>query len=397
MLAKFEETIVHSGISYELSSNRWNDGVVAPEGHELIESFRLEGTIPIWRFACNDAIVEKRIWMERGHNTTYVRYTALLTNAPITLSLRALINYRSHHDRTRAADWNTKVTRILNGLSVLAFPEAEPLYLTSDRGTMHCEHDWYYGFLLECEQERGLDAVEDHLHVATLTAELAPGQSLVVVASTEPDAANTVSGCLSRRRIYEADLLRCWGEQHPDSSRNAPAWIRHLVLAADQFIVDRSVPGFPHGKSVIAGYPWFEDWGRDTMIALAGLTLATGRPNIARSILLGISHYVSHGMLPNRFPDFSSEPDYNTVDATLWYFQAIRAWYQASGDGDGLTALFPVLVEIIDAHLRSTRYHIGVDPNDGLLYAGEPGIQLTWMDAKISNWVVTPRIGKLRM
>jgi predicted glycogen debranching enzyme len=166
------------------------------------------------------------------------------------------------------------------------------------------------------------------------------------------------------------------------------------VLAADQFIVSRSSPDEPSGKTIIAGYPWFSDWGRDTMISLPGLTLATGRPEIARSILRTFARHVDQGMIPNRFPDQGEVPEYNTVDATLWYFEAVRAYYGITEDNDLIQELFPVLADIIDWHCRGTRYNIHLDPADGLLYAGEPGVQLTWMDAKVGDWVVTPRIGK---
>ncbi|MEO6333973.1 MAG: amylo-alpha-1,6-glucosidase, partial [Pyrinomonadaceae bacterium] len=166
-------------------------------------------------------------------------------------------------------------------------------------------------------------------------------------------------------------------------------FVEQLVLAADQFIVARG-----EGNTIIAGYPWFSDWGRDTMIALNGLTLATNRPEIARGILLEFSNHISQGMLPNRFPDAGSEAEYNTVDATLWYFEAVRAYAAHTGDLDFIRDnLYLKLADIIAWHLRGTRYNIHVD-TDGLLYAGEPGVQLTWMDAKIGNLVITPRTGK---
>lgn len=146
--------------------------------------------------------------------------------------------------------------------------------------------------------------------------------------------------------------------------------------------------------SVIAGYHWFGDWGRDTMIALPGLTLATGQPEIARQILCSFANYVSGGMLPNNFPDANGPPGYNTIDATLWYFEAIRQYFVATSDTQTLAKLFPVLESIIGAHVNGTRYNIHVDPEDGLLYGGGPGVQLTWMDAKVGDWVVTPRTGK---
>jgi predicted glycogen debranching enzyme len=170
--------------------------------------------------------------------------------------------------------------------------------------------------------------------------------------------------------------------------------MQQLVLAADQFIVKRPTTIDPNGRSIIAGYHWFGDWGRDTMIALPGLTLNTNRPEIAASILRTYAQFVDQGMIPNRFPDLGEKPEYNTVDATLWYFEAVRAYYAVTQDKELLTELYPVLETIIKWHKRGTRYNIQMDKTDGLLCAGEEGIQLTWMDAKIGNWVVTDRIGK---
>jgi predicted glycogen debranching enzyme len=166
------------------------------------------------------------------------------------------------------------------------------------------------------------------------------------------------------------------------------------VLAADQFVVRRPLADDPEARSVIAGYHWFGDWGRDTMIALPGLTLATGRPDVARKILLTFARFVDGGMLPNVFPDASETPEYNTVDATLWFFQAVREYFTATRDIAFLQEIYPTLADIVDSHVAGTRYNIHVDPADGLLYAGDPGVQLTWMDAKVGDWVVTPRIGK---
>jgi predicted glycogen debranching enzyme len=213
---------------------------------------------------------------------------------------------------------------------------------------------------------------------------------------------------LCRCHDRKANLDAAWSQyhlyslhinpRHPTVTVNtqslSKAWIERLVLAADQFIVERPLPDAPNGKTIIAGYHWFGDWGRDTMISLPGLTIATGRTEIARSILLTFAKYVDRGMLPNRFPDAGEVPEYNTVDATLWYFEAIRSYDDATADDDLLAELFPVLAEIIDWHCRGTRYNIHLDPSDGLLSAGETGVQLTWMDAKVDDWVVTPRIGK---
>ncbi|MBS4051436.1 MAG: glycogen debranching protein, partial [Methylomonas sp.] len=174
----------------------------------------------------------------------------------------------------------------------------------------------------------------------------------------------------------------------------APDWIRQLALAADQFIVDRRQDGQPTGKTVIAGYPWFGDWGRDTMIALPGLTLALGRFEAAADILRTFAGHVSQGMIPNRFPEQGTTAEYNTADATLWFMHAVDQYTVYSGDNTLAAELYPLLAEIIAWHRKGTRFGIKVDPDDGLLMAGEAGVQLTWMDAKVDDWVVTPRIGK---
>jgi 4-alpha-glucanotransferase len=174
----------------------------------------------------------------------------------------------------------------------------------------------------------------------------------------------------------------------------APGWVMRLVLAADLFRIARPIPTQPDGRSVIAGYPWFGDWGRDTMIALPGLCLATGRLEEARLILETFAQFVDGGMLPNVFPGAGEVPEYNTVDAALWFIEAWRAYVAVTGDEAALRLVFPVLASIVEHYTRGTRYGITVDPADGLVRAGEPGVQLTWMDAKVGDWVVTPRIGK---
>jgi predicted glycogen debranching enzyme len=170
--------------------------------------------------------------------------------------------------------------------------------------------------------------------------------------------------------------------------------VGQLVLAADQFIVRRPLPELPAGLSIIAGYPWFEEWGRDAMIAVTGLAVATGRSEIARRILTTMSRFVDRGMLPNRIPDATRSPEYNTADAALWFIDALRAYHAATGDDPFLAQLFPVVEDIVGWYRRGTRFGIGEDTADGLLRAGVPGAQVTWMDAKIGDFVVTPRIGK---
>lgn len=253
----------------------------------------------------------------------------------------------------------------------------------------------YRGFALPAETARGLLDRDDHVHVATFETTLMPGETAVFLAAAGDGVTAVDLESLPRRRARDRALLAAWSEARPPGAAAAPGWVSQLVLAADQFVVDRAqTPGGSPGKSVIAGYPWFEDWGRDTMISLPGLALSTGQASIAAPILRTFAAFVDRGMLPNRFPDAAALPEYNTMDATLWYFQAVRACHEATGDDGLLRDLFPVLREIVDWHVRGTRYGIQVDAGDGLLRGGQDGVQLTWMDAKVGDHVITPRIGK---
>ncbi len=393
LLAKLDETVACNGDSYPLFANRWASGVVDPPGFHYLECFHLEGTIPVWTFGLAEGLLEKRVWLQAGANTTYIRYDYSRGSRPLVLTLKAMVNYRDYHGSTHAGDWQMQISPVAHGLRVNAYDGAAPLYLLSQQAEARPEHTWYRNFYLSVEAYRGLDAVEDHLYAGFFRAILRPGESATLVASTEPEPNLDGVMAYAERQAHEQRLMI------PAPAVSTPATgcsdlAQHLALAADQFIVRRPLPDDPGGHSIIAGYPWFGDWGRDTMISLPGLTLCTGRPEVARSILRTFARFVDQGMLPNCFPDAGETPEYNTVDATLWYFEAIRAYYAATGDDALLAELWPVLQEIIAWHRRGTRYHIHVDPSDGLLYAGEPGVQLTWMDAKVGDWVVTPRMGK---
>jgi predicted glycogen debranching enzyme len=285
-----------------------------------------------------------------------------------------------------------RVEPVAHGLRVTAFDGARPVLLQVPGAAVERAHEWYLGSRLAAEETRGLDALDDNLSVGTFTATLGPGRALTCVLSAEPTPALDGEQAWSRRRAHEAEALLAWRKAQPVAAE-APAWIDQLVLAADQFLVSRPLAADPGGLSVIAGYHWFGDWGRDTMIALPGLTLATGRPEAARRILTTFARFVDAGMLPNVFPDAGQEPEYNTVDAALWYVEAVRAYHTATGDDTTLRELVPALEQIVRGYTAGTRYGIRVD-GDGLVTAGEPGVQLTWMDAKVGDWVVTPRIGK---
>jgi predicted glycogen debranching enzyme len=393
MGAAVHETVEYAGAHWPLFAARWASGVVDPHGYRLIERFRLDGTTPVWTYACADALVEKRVWMEPRANTTHVRWRVLRAHGSLTLRVKTLVNYRDYHATTRSGDWRMDVARAPDGLRVTAFEGARPLLLLARGADVDAAHAWDRDFDLPRERERGLDHVDDALHAGTFRATLGLGAALTLTLSAESAPAPDGDAAWERRVEHQSQVLARWTRAQPDAA-TAPEWIHRLVLAADQFLVRRPLPDDPDGATVIAGYHWFGDWGRDTMIALPGLTLATGRPDVARKILTTFARFVDHGLLPNRFPDDGEAPEYNTVDATLWYVEAIRAYHAATGDDGLLKDLYATLESIFAWHREGTRYGIRQDPGDGLLAAGEPGVQLTWMDAKVGDRVVTPRTGK---
>ncbi|MFT7585601.1 MAG: putative glycogen debranching enzyme [Cellvibrionaceae bacterium] len=397
MLTKFDETVQYDEKYYPLYIDRWfgddeeEPGLTEPFGHFNLERFHLQGTTPVWTYAIADAILEKRIWMEQGENTTYIQYTLLRASEPMHLYPKAMVNYRDYHRTTIAEDLETDVEIIENGLKITMDEDATPLYLKISRGEIYPQQEWHEDYFYSKEEYRGApDVVEDHLNIADFGVTLNPGETVTIVASTKEQPDLNGDAAFQRRVDHEEKLIaqakRIQGELDPE--------MRQLVLAADQFIVERTQPASQNGHSIIAGYPWFSDWGRDTMISIPGLTLCSGREEIAKSILGTYAKYLNKGMLPNRFPDKGETPEYNTADASLWYFQSVRTYLEATGDTEFLKELYPVLQDILSWHQRGTRYSIHMDPADHLLYAGEEGVQLTWMDAKAGDWVVTPRIGK---
>ena len=388
LLVKMDEEVKYDGQQFSLFTNRWADGTVEEEGVRHLERFHLEGTTPVWTFACGDALLEKRIWMQPGANTTYLQYRFLRGARPLELYTKVIVDHRDYHDTTILNDWQTEIEELENGVRVTVFEDATPFYLLSAKGDVWPDLTWYEDYFLSLEECRGQnDVVEDHINAGVFGVTLQPGETFTIVASVDANPNLDGDAAYSVRRAHERQLLA-------RAAQLTPLPRPQLVLAADQFIVRRQTPTDDDGRTIIAGYPWFGDWGRDTMISLPGLTLDTGRPEIAAEVLRTFSHFVDRGMLPNRFPDEGEAPEYNTVDATLWYFEAIRAYYEATGDDEVLRELFPVLEDIVAWHRRGTRYNIHLDEEDGLLYAGEEGVQLTWMDARVDDWVVTPRIGK---
>ncbi|MBK6589195.1 MAG: amylo-alpha-1,6-glucosidase [Acidobacteria bacterium] len=396
LLSRFDEAVMIDGERFEISCNQY-PGSVHPRGFQYLTSFRLD-PFPRWTFEINGVEIERSLFMVHGENTTVCRWkvtnvsevlnqryemsddSADIAGLDVRMELRPMLAFRNHHHlRTEDPAFDTAYSTGNGFISMTPYAEMPTLFFAHNASSVERTGLWYRNFEYAIEMERGFDYREDLFQPCSMSFDLA--SEAVVIASADQHTYTKAAELEKIELKRRADLVV------RSEIKDESIW--PLVLAADQFIVDRGA-----GKSVIAGYHWFSDWGRDTMIALNGLTLATGRPEVAKSIILEFSRHISQGMLPNRFPDEGETPDYNTADATLWYFEAIRAYIEVTGDYDVVRGgLYEKLVDIIDWHVRGTRFGIHVD-TDGLLFAGGEGHQLTWMDAKIGDWVVTPRTGK---
>ena len=317
LLSKLEETLVIGGQRFELSANRY-PGAVHPRGFEYLEEFRLD-PFPIFTFRAGGVELEKRVFMVHGENTTVVEYELRgLAPPDCQIELRPLIAFRDFHGTTHRNDsLDPAVTSGVGVISVAPYPNLPRLYFAHNATALAGSGVWYENFEFDRERERGLDYSEDLFNPFTATFRLAAGVSAIVIASTQAHDVNDAP------RLREAEIQRRAAVRAGVPSDDP--LVQALTAAADQFIVQRG-----ELKTVIAGYHWFGDWGRDTMIALPGLTLVTGRADLARNILLAFARSADEGMLPNRFPDAGETPEYNTVDATLWFFEAVRALLEAN-------------------------------------------------------------------
>ncbi len=401
VFAKADATLRDGERSIPLYSNRWGGGVIDPQGHLHIETFRLDGRMPVWRYAIGDLSLEMRIWMEPGADTVCIAYRPEYPpiegeERRLGLQVKLLVNARDHHGNAPPWAFNPVIEPDGERSLLVRSPvggQGFSLRFHTRHGTIMPDHTWYENFDLPVERERGLAAWDNHLCVGQADLDLYPGEWSGIVASLEEDASPYLEEAMRHFHAHDGGLLTRTQVQIGEL-REAPAWVQQLILAGDNFVFARPLADTPDGESVIAGYPWFGDWGRDTMIALPGLTLATGRFESARRILETYARFVDKGMLPNWFPGPGEAPEYNSADAALWFIEAWRAYVEVTGDQVALKSVFPILKQIIEAYQNGTRYGIAMDPGDGLLRAGEPGHQITWMDAKIGEWVVTPRIGK---
>ncbi len=397
-VVQYDSHCAHLG-GAEFADGRAGEG----ETQRFLSEFRHEGQAPVWVFAIAGHIIEKRIVMPYGEDTVYISYRLVRGDGPVQLQLRPYVVFRRHDDLLdNPAAEGPFPLMILGGRYEVHFGEGLPamkLCLRPHCGTFVAEDKVTGNVLYRVERERGYD------HTATLhspgyfTTTLEPEKPVALVASVAPwetlELDYPTIFAAEQRRVEKVLSLA------PECARTGLA--AQLVLAADQFIIfpgsrpEERVLAHTAGeevRTVVAGYHWFTDWGRDTMISLEGLTLCTGRHHEARALLETFAHYVTDGLLPNHFPEGERTALYNTVDATFWYFHALDRYYQTTGDKQTLQHLFPVLRSIIEHHVQGTDFGIGMDPRDGLIRAGAAGFALTWMDAKVGDWVVTPRRGK---
>ncbi len=395
LVAKLDVTARYGGAHVPLATNEFADGTIAPHGYCHLESFRLEGLIPVWTWLIADARVEQRLWMRHGENTTYVQFTRIGGSKDLRLSMEPLCTYRDYHWQSHG-ERAFGVEPVAGGVRIRAHDGARPYRILSTGGAVQIQPQWHWNFKHREETARGLDDIEDLLRPASFDLDLDPGQSQTVILTAETHEPVPVSAALAGEHARQQEISDRFRRAHRAEMADAAGLqLDRLALAADQYLVERrDASGRPLGKTIIAGYPWFSDWGRDTMIALPGLTLATGRSDIAASVLRTFAKFVDQGMLPNRFPDAGDAPEYNTVDASLWFFVATHEYMRATEGRAFAAEIYPVLKDMLDWHMRGTRFGIHMDRTDALLWAGEPGVQLTWMDAKVGDWVVTPRIGK---
>jgi predicted glycogen debranching enzyme len=322
--------------------------------------------------------------MIQGEDTTFIRYALVEGASPVQLIIRPLCTSRHHHHLTNYQDMGPPTVDSDGDVLRFHWPNGRPAWQISHNGAFKPRSDWYYRFVLTAEAERGYDYLQDLFMPGVISATLQPDDAVGVVIAASTREANWQGWKQAFAESATRDDAR-FGALPMEEPLVGP-----LARAAADFVVTRG----DNKKTIIAGYPWFGDWGRDTFISLPGLCLVTGRYDDARQILETFSQYVDGGMIPNRFPDYDQSPEYNTADAALWYIHALDRYVAYSGDWDFVAGrMFSVIEEILSAHERGTRHGIRADA-DGLLAAGESGFALTWMDAKVSNQTVTPRIGK---
>ncbi len=379
LVSKVEEKVIAAKEEFYIGTNAY-PGTIHPQGYQYLASFSAT-PFPTSTFTKGKNILSKTIFMRYGSNTTVVSYANKGEEA-LLLELTPLLVYRDYHHLFHEDDrWDFETGELEERLlEIRPAKNIPPIYFRFTAGLFYTDLDWYRDFVYEREKERGLDFQEDARSIGKVSCMLAPGESTHLIFST---TLADVQGDPEEWKKKEINRISAIAK------KGKARFISDLMVSGDQFLVDRNSS---ESKTLIAGYPWFTDWGRDTMIAMRGLVIATGNKNAAESMLLTFLKYQHKGMIPNRFPDTGGEPEYNTMDATLWMFIALHDYYEQFKDKEFIRSVFDQLTQILEHHVRGTSYNIHIT-GEGLLYGGQEGTQLTWMDAKVGDYVVTPRIG----
>lgn len=368
-----------------------------------VSEFRLENGLPVWLWETDDFAIEKRLVMPYRQNTVHVVYRALRCEGKLELGLHPTVHFRAYDAPVSTELASSFRVELEDGrCEICVHGDDDRLRMTvhSARVTFTYSPHAIKHIEYPTEESRGYESKGSTWCPGFYTSDIEAGESVCLIASTEAWEAILA---FSSERALEMEVRRREGllAAAPEAANSEV--VRDLVLAADQFLItpaSRTADATyaraegEEAWTVIAGYHWFTDWGRDTMISLEGLALCTGRAKEARWVLRTFAHYVRDGLIPNLFPDGDQQGLYHTADASLWFFHALSRYLNHTDDRETLRAILPKLLEIADAHIAGTRFGIGVDPKDDLLRQGAEGYQLTWMDAKVDDWVVTPRRGK---
>jgi len=377
LLQKLEETLVVGDESYRLSVNEYPD-TLYPRGHEYLEEFRLD-PFPIFRYRMGSTRLEKEVCLVHGENTVILQYRLKEGSGLVKFNADLLVNYRDFHSLTRETpSFGFTTQKTGNAVMVTATQGATPFYVFSDRAEFEETGYWYRNFTYAEERERGQDYREDAFSPGRLVVELKPSESISIAVSVSRTSLENFLELISKQRKRARDLEKGLDDK----------FLSDLLYATDVFLLPNT-----RGANCIAGYHWFGCWGRDTMVSFTGLTLVPRRFREAKLILETFAKHMRYGLIPNYFAETDGSPQYNALDATLWFFHAVRKYFQYTGDVSTLRALYPILTNSVEALSRGTIFDTKVD-DDMLLNIGEAGMQTTWMDAKISDFVVTPRNGK---
>lgn len=370
----------------KLATNFWGPDSIAPTGFEKIVAFAI-APVPTWCYKLTAGILIKQVVMLPGEQQTVIGYTWLPDDGKsrAQLDLVLLVNDRDFHQEMRGNHgWHFAQNVQSDRVVIKSTPNAlHELVIGFDRGSYRAMPQWYFNYYCPVELSRGHNCCQDNFRVGKVNAELAPGESITLLAAVNGQlVSRTIGDAVQAAATHQRNLVTA--AKAEDNTHR-----RRLAVAADQFVVERHST---KSHSIIAGYHWFNDWGRDAMISLPGLCLSTGRADVAKGILKTFAAYLSEGMLPNNFPDSGAHPEYNTADATFWWAWALLKYFDATDDKDFVREMIPHLESVVDWHIKGTRYGLRLTES-GLISGGADGVQLTWMDALVDGYVVTPRRG----